>query len=93
MCRTPYFWTVQVKIGTVKDTNKTKSDEILGQYMMTFSTKKLNFGYEQVEIETVLDNFRTVQVKYRTVQYNNLTKSCENFGQYMRIFQTNKVVM
>jgi hypothetical protein len=43
--------------------------------MMTFSTKKLNFGYEQVEIGTVLDNFRTLQVKYGTVQDADSTKS------------------
>ncbi len=39
--------------------------------MMTFSTKKLNFGYEQVKIGTVLDDFRTLQVKYETVQDND----------------------
>ena len=61
--------------------------------MMTFSTKKLNFRYEQVKIGTVLDDFWTVQVKYRTVQDNDSTKSGENFGHYMTIFQTNKVEM
>ena len=60
---------------------------------MTFSTKKLNFGYEQVQIGTVLDNFWTVEVEYITVQDNNSTKSGEIFGQYMTIFQTNKVEM
>ncbi len=57
--------------------------------MMTFSTKKLNFGYEQVEIGTVLDDFRTLQVKYGTVQDNDSTKSGEIFGQYMMNFSTN----
>jgi hypothetical protein len=56
---------------------------------MTFSTKKLNFGYEQVEIGTVLDDFRTLQVKYGTVQDNDSTKSGEIFGQYMMNFSTN----
>ena len=54
--------------------------------MMTFSTKKLNFGYEQVKIGSVQDNFWTVQVEYGTVQDNNLTNSGEIFGQYMMIY-------
>ncbi len=58
---------------------------------MTFSTKKLNFRYEQVQIGTVRDDFWTVQVKYRTVHDNDLTKSGEKVGQYMIIFQTKKV--
>jgi hypothetical protein len=33
------FWTVQVEIGTVQDKDLTKSSEIVGQYMMVFSTK------------------------------------------------------
>jgi hypothetical protein len=33
------FWTVQVEIGTVQDADLTKSGEILGQYMLFFSTK------------------------------------------------------
>jgi hypothetical protein len=57
--------------------------------MMTFSTKKLNFGYEQVKIGTVLDKFWTLPVKYGTVQDNNSTKSGKIFGQYMMNFSTN----
>ncbi len=57
--------------------------------MMTFSTKKLNFGCERVEVGTVLDNFWTLQVKYRTVQDNDSTKTGEIFGQYMMNFATN----
>jgi hypothetical protein len=60
----------------------TKSGEIVGQYMMTFSTKKLNFGCEQVKIGTVQDKLWTLQVKYGTVQDNDSTKSGEIFGQY-----------
>jgi hypothetical protein len=33
------FRTVQVEIGTVQDADLTKSGEILGQYMLFFSTK------------------------------------------------------
>jgi hypothetical protein len=33
------FWIVQVKIGTVQDADLTKLFEILGQYMVIFSTK------------------------------------------------------
>ena len=33
------FWTVQVKIGTVQDADLTNSGEILGRYMVIFSTK------------------------------------------------------
>ncbi len=32
------FWTVQVKIGTVQDNDSIKSSELVGQYMMIFST-------------------------------------------------------
>jgi hypothetical protein len=32
------FWTVQVQIGTVQDNDSTKSSELVGQYMMIFST-------------------------------------------------------
>jgi hypothetical protein len=32
------FRTVQVKIGTVQDNDSTKSSEIVGQYMMIFSS-------------------------------------------------------
>ncbi len=32
------FWTVPVKIGTVQENDLTKSSELVGQYMMTFST-------------------------------------------------------
>ncbi len=34
------FWTVYVEIGTVLDADSTKLGEIVGQYMMTFSTTK-----------------------------------------------------
>ncbi len=37
------FWTVHVEIGTVLDFDSTKLGEIVGQYMMTFSTKKVEF--------------------------------------------------
>jgi hypothetical protein len=47
--------------------------------MMTFSTKKLNFGCERVKTGTVLDDFRTLQVEYGTVQDNDSTKSGEIF--------------
>ena len=73
----------------MQDADSTKSGDIVGQYMITFLTKKLNFGYKQVKIGSVQDNFRTVQVKYRTLQDNNSTKSGESFGQHMMIFQTN----
>ena len=33
------FRTALVDIGTVRDAESTKSDEIFGQYMMIFSTK------------------------------------------------------
>ncbi len=32
------FWTVPVDIGTVHDNDSTKSSEIVGQYIMVFST-------------------------------------------------------
>ncbi len=54
-----------------------------------FQQKKLNFGCERVDIETVLDNFWTLQVAYGTVQDDDSTKSGENFGQYMMNFATN----
>ncbi len=57
--------------------------------MMTFSTKKLNVGCEQVEIGTVQDKLWTLQVEYRTVQDIDSTKSGEIFGQYMTNFATN----
>jgi hypothetical protein len=48
--------------------------------MMTFSTKKVIFGYKQVKIGTVLDNFWTLQVEYGTVQDVDSTKSGEIIG-------------
>jgi hypothetical protein len=40
----------------------------------------LNFGYVQVKIGTVQDNFLTVQVKIGTVGDTDSTKSGEIFG-------------
>ncbi len=37
------FWTVQVEFGTVQDANLAKSGAIFGQYMVIFSTKKVEF--------------------------------------------------
>ncbi len=51
----------------------------------------MNFGYEQVEIRSVQDNFRTIQVEYGTVQDNDSTKSGEIFGQYMMLFKQIKL--
>ena len=50
--------------------------------MLFFQQNKLNFGYVQVEIGTVQDDFRTVQVEIGTVQDANSTKSGEILGQY-----------
>ncbi len=57
--------------------------------MMTFSTNKLNFGYERVKTGTVRDNFWILQVEYGTEQDNDSTNSVEIFGQYMMNFATN----
>ncbi len=73
----------------MQGTDSTKKGKFVGRCMMTFSTKKLNFGYKQVKIGTVLDDFRTLQVEYGTVQDNDSTKSGEIFGQYMMNFATN----
>ena len=43
--------------------------------MLFFQQNKLNFGYVQVEIGTVQDEFRTVRVEIGTVLYANVTKS------------------
>jgi hypothetical protein len=47
---------------------------------MIFQQNKLNFGYVQVKIGTVQDDFRTVQVKIRTVQDADSTKLGEILG-------------
>jgi hypothetical protein len=49
----------------------------VGQDMLFFQQNKLNFGYVQVEIGTVQDEFRTVRVEIGTVQDANVTKSGE----------------
>ena len=59
--------------------------------MLFFQKNKLNFGYVQVEIGTVQDDFRTVQVEIGTVQDNDSAKSSEIVGQYMMVFTTNSV--
>ncbi len=53
------FWTVHVEIGTVLDFDSKKLGEIVGQYMMIFSTKKVEFWVRTSQNWTVLDNFWT----------------------------------
>ncbi len=59
--------------------------------MMTFSTKKLNFRYEQVKIGTVLADFWTVQVKYRTVQITIRQNQVENLDSTRQSFKQIKL--
>ena len=47
-----------------------------------FQQNKLNFGYVQVEIGTVRDDFRTVQVEIGTVRDADSTNLGEILGQY-----------
>ncbi len=56
--------------------------QILDSTWWFFQQHKLNFGYRQVKIGTVWDNFWTVQLEIGTVRDADSTNLGEILGQY-----------
>ncbi len=82
------FGQYKSKLGQYKTPIRQNQVKFLDSTWWFFQENKLHFGFVQVKIWTVQDDFYTVQVKIGTVQDTDLTKSFEILGQYMVIFST-----